>query len=123
MKILVIDDSNSIALMVSQMIKELGHEFFHAKDGQDAVDMILMDDVFDCILLDWNMPVMNGLEFLQKNQAESFTKTPIMMMTTENKPEKIMQALEAGAVEFIMKPFDKDILNSKLETLNLKAAS
>lgn len=122
MKILVIDDSNSIAMMVGQMIKELGHESYHAANGSDAVDMISQEDIFDLILLDWNMPVMDGLEFLKYNQEHSLTQTPIMMMTTENKPEKIMKALEHGAIEYIMKPFGKDVLESKISTLKNMAA-
>ncbi|MAZ48227.1 MAG: response regulator [Halobacteriovoraceae bacterium] len=122
MKILIIDDSNSIAMMVGQFIKELGHDSYHATDGRDAIDMIAQEDNFDLILLDWNMPEMDGLEFLKYNQENSLTKTPIMMMTTENKPEKIMKALEFGAVEYIMKPFSKDVLESKISTLKSMAA-
>ena len=122
MKILVIDDSNSIALMVGQMIKELGHEFYHAVDGQDAVDVIGQGSIFDVILLDWNMPNMDGYEFLQYNQEHKITDAAILMMTTENKPEKIMKALEAGALEFIMKTFDKQILEMKIKPFEKKAA-
>lgn len=122
MKVLIIDDSNAVGMMVSQMFKDLGHEPYHALNGQDAVDMIAQEDIFDCILLDWNMPVMDGLEFLKYNQANNLTKSPIVMMTTENKPEKIMTALEHGAVEYIMKPFEKDILDSKINLIMQQAA-
>lgn len=122
MKILIVDDSNAIAMVVSGYIKELGFEAYHALNGKDAVDMISQDDVFDLILLDWNMPVMDGLAFLEFNQANNLTKCPIMMMTTENKPEKIMKALELGAIEYIMKPFSKEILESKIQTLKQAAA-
>ncbi len=122
MKILIVDDSNAIAMVVSEYIKELGFEAYHASNGKDAVDMISQDDIFDLILLDWNMPVMDGLSFLEFNQENDLTKSPIMMMTTENKPEKIMKALELGALEYIMKPFSKEILELKIQTLKKAAA-
>ncbi|MEE2670192.1 MAG: response regulator transcription factor [Bdellovibrionota bacterium] len=122
MKILIVDDSNAIAMVVSEYIKELGFEAYHASNGKDAVDMISQDDNFDLILLDWNMPVMDGLSFLEFNQENDLTKSPIMMMTTENKPEKIMKALELGALEYIMKPFSKEILELKIQTLKKAAA-
>ncbi len=122
MKILIVDDSNAIAMVVSEYIKELGFEAYHASNGKDAVDMISQEDIFDLILLDWNMPVMDGLSFLEFNQQNHLTKCPIMMMTTENKPEKIMKALELGALEYIMKPFSKEILELKIQTLKKAAA-
>ena len=93
MKILIVDDSNAIAMVVSEYIKELGFEAYHASNGKDAVDMISQEDIFDLILLDWNMPVMDGLSFLEFNQQNHLTKLPIMMMTTENKPEKGRSAI------------------------------
>lgn len=117
MTVLLVDDSNSIAMVVGAMLTEAGHEFERAKDGKEAVDLIEKGHQFDIILLDWNMPVMDGLEFLQYNKEKDIAKCPIVMMTTENKPEKIMIALENGAKEYIMKPFTKDILISKIETV------
>lgn len=117
MNFLIVDDSNAIAMAVGQMIKTIGHDYKRAVDGQDAVDIIMQEDNFQCILLDWNMPNMTGLEFLEYNQANSLTKCPIIMMTTENKPEKIMKALENGAVEYIMKPFTQDILEAKVKAV------
>lgn len=117
MKVLLVDDSNSICTLVAQMLQEGGHKSIRAKDGQDAVDILGQDNGFDLVLLDWNMPNMDGLEFLKYNQENSLVTAPIVMMTTENKPEKIMTALEHGASEYIMKPFTKDILFSKMEAV------
>jgi two-component system chemotaxis response regulator CheY len=122
MKVLLVDDSNPIAMVVSQMLKEAGHDVVRAKDGQDAVDIIMQDNNFQCILLDWNMPEMDGLEFLKYNQSNKIIDCPIIMMTTENKPEKIVLALQHGATEYIMKPFTKDILISKIESVVKSAA-
>ena len=122
MKVLLVDDSNSIAMVVGQMLKGAGHDVVRAKDGQDAVDIIMQDNGFDVILLDWNMPEMDGLEFLKHNQEKKIIDAPIIMMTTENKPEKIMIALQHGAKEYIMKPFTQDILISKIESVVQSAA-
>jgi len=115
MKVLIVDDSKPIFLMVVQMLEELGHSGMWAENGQDAVDKIAQNSDIELVLLDWNMPVMDGLEFLQKNEAESFCPCPIVMMTTENKPEKIQTALKHGASDYIMKPFTGDILENKIE--------
>ena len=115
MKVLIVDDSKPIFLMVSQMLTQLGHESIWAENGQDAFEKVNENSDLGLVLLDWNMPVMDGLEFLQKNEAESFCTAPIVMMTTENKPEKIQQALKHGASDYIMKPFTADIIENKIE--------
>jgi len=117
MKVLLVDDSNSIAMVVGGMLKEIGHEVIRAVHGKEAIDQINSHSDIDLILLDWNMPEMDGLEFLKYNHEKKIFTNPIVMMTTENKPEKIMMALEYGAVEYIMKPFTQDILVSKIETV------
>lgn len=122
MKVLLVDDSNSIAMVVGQMLKDAGHDVVRAKDGQDAVDIIMQDNNFQVILLDWNMPEMDGLEFLKYNQENNIIGCPIIMMTTENKPEKIVLALQHGAKEYIMKPFTQDILVSKIDSVTSSAA-
>lgn len=114
MKVLIVDDSKAIYMMVSQMLKEIGHDALWAEDGVDACNKLASEKV-DLILLDWNMPNMSGPEFLEKNGSESITDAPIVMMTTENKPDFIKKALQLGAVEYIMKPFTSDILQDKLE--------
>ncbi len=122
MKVLLVDDSNSIAMVVGQMLKEVGHEVLRAKHGLDAVDILKQHADVDCILLDWNMPEMDGLEFLQHNKEHNVASCPIIMMTTENKPEKIVLALQNGAREYIMKPFTQDILVSKINSVTEGAA-
>lgn len=115
MKILVVDDSKAIFMMVSQMLEEAGHKAVWAEDGLVAFQKIKEHNDIDLILLDWNMPNMSGPEFLEKNYKEGIFKNPIIMMTTENKPDYIKKALELGAVEYIMKPFTSDILFNKIE--------
>lgn len=114
MKILVVDDSKAIFTIVSEMLSLKSHESKWAEDGAVACEMIGKED-FDVILLDWNMPNMTGPEFLEKNKLENLTSSPVIMMTTENKPDKIKKALELGAREYIMKPFTEDILLNKID--------
>lgn len=122
MRILLVDDSNSIAMVVGNMLEELGFMFERAKDGQDAVRILSADKDFDLILLDWNMPNMDGEGFLRYNKTNNLYSIPTVMMTTESKPEKIMLALELGAVEYIMKPFTPDILIAKINLVTSHAA-
>ena len=117
MKVLLVDDSNAIAMAVGQMLKDAGHDVVRAVDGEDAVNIVEQDNNFDVVLLDWNMPKMDGLEFLEYNLTNKTLTCPIVMMTTENKPDKIIKALEKGAKEYIMKPFTQDILISKIEAV------
>ena len=117
MKVMIVDDSNSIVMVVSQMLTESGHESVMAKDGQHALEILENGEQVDLILLDWNMPNMSGIEFLKHNFEHSIVSCPIVMMTTENKPDRIREALQYGASEYIMKPFTKDILLSKIQTV------
>lgn len=119
MNVLVVDDSRAIYAMVSQMLEEGGHKSVWAEDGLKAVEILAQNKSIDIILLDWNMPNMNGPEFLEKNMKEKLTKAPIIMMTTENSPENIKKALSLNAAEYIMKPFTKDILFNKFSLVEM----
>jgi two-component system, chemotaxis family, chemotaxis protein CheY len=114
MHFLIIDDSNVTQLMVQEILKENGHTFDKALNGEEALKK-LEDKVFDLILLDWNMPVMDGPTFLEEYKGKKKGAIPVMMMTTENSPEKIIKAMNLGAKEYVMKPFTAEILLSKLE--------
>lgn len=123
MKILIVDDSEPILKIVGNMLDDLGYQAGTAKDGAIAHHMLSEDGSWDLVLLDWNMPNVSGIEFLQKNHEEKFYKGPVCMMTTEDDPEKIMKALEYGVVEYIMKPFTFEILSLKIsEVLEMKNA-
>ncbi|MDA8794051.1 response regulator, partial [Bacteriovoracaceae bacterium] len=97
MKILIVDDSKLIHAAVGKMISELGYEVHSVFDGDEAVEFLSNPNQIDVVLLDWNMERMSGIEFLKKNFAEKFYQNHIIMMTTENDPEKIMLALDFGA--------------------------
>ena len=115
MKVLIVDDSKVIHMAVGEMLVKEGHSFCSAYDGLEAIDLIKKSGDVDLILLDWNMPNMNGAEFLEASNKDNFTDAIIVMMTTENKMEKITKALSLGAEEYIMKPFNDEILNSKIK--------
>ena len=117
MNVLIVDDSKPILMMVTEILNELGHKAYTAVDGSNAYEVLSENKEIELILLDWNMPVMNGLEFLQKNKEENIFDIPIFMMTTEKSPEKIQTALENGVADYIMKPFTADIVENKIEML------
>jgi len=116
---LVVDDSRVVRKVARRMLEEMAFEVREAEDGKQAL-LECEKLIPDFILLDWNMPVMSGFEFLiefRKNTPSSRTK--VVFCTTENEMEKIFAAMNEGADEFIMKPFDSDILKSKLIQVGL----
>lgn len=110
---LVVDDSRVVRKVARRILEELGFDVAEAADGVEALAWC-KTDMPGAILLDWNMPVLNGLEFLQQLRREPNGDRPVVVFcTVENDPEHIGQALDAGASEYIMKPFDSDIIESK----------
>ncbi len=118
-KCLVVDDSRVIRKVARQILEELNFEISEAGDGQEALE-ICQAEMPDAILLDWNMPVMSGIEFLRALREESNGDEPIVVFcTTENDMKHITEAITAGANEYIMKPFDRDILEDKFSEVGL----
>lgn len=112
MKILSVDDSKIIRTIFKSIVATLGYDFLEAENGQEALD-ILESDYEDIILviLDWNMPVMDGFTALQKIRAdERFTHIPVMMATTEGERTNIIKAIQAGAKNYVTKPFNQEDL-------------
>lgn len=110
---LVVDDSRVIRKVARRIIEDMGFEIAEAADGMEALAWCRAA-MPDAILLDWNMPVMNGLDFLRQLRSEPDGKTPVVILcTVENDPVHILEALDAGADEYIMKPFDGEIIQSK----------
>ena len=116
---LVVDDSSFIRKIAKQILEGMDFEVTEAKDGAQALE--LCEKSFpDLVLLDWNMPVMSGLEFLTKLRRMPGGDAPnVVFCTTENTRDKIMTALEAGATEYVMKPFDQEIIRTKLEQIGM----
>jgi len=116
---LVVDDSKVVRKLERRIMEELGFTVSEAEDGQKAVEYCTAQKP-DMILLDWHMPVMNGLEFLQALRAmEGGTSPKVVFCTTESEMSNIMQALSLGADEYVMKPFDAAIIRGKLEQIGM----
>ncbi len=118
-KCLVVDDSRVIRKVARQILEELDFEISEAGDGQEALEYCQVE-MPDAILLDWNMPVMSGIDFLKALREESNGHEPVVVFcTTENDMKHITEAINAGANEYIMKPFDRDILEDKFSEVGL----
>lgn len=116
---LVVDDSKMIRRVASRILKDLNFAPVEAANGQDALEMC-QAEMPDAVLLDWNMPVMDGLSFLKALRKEPAAKAPVVIFcTAERDVLKITEALDAGADEYVMKPFDSDIIESKFSQAGL----
>ena len=116
---LIVDDSRVIRKVARRILEDLGFEIAEAADGMEALAWCRAAKP-DAILLDWNMPVMNGIEFLRRLRSEPGGAAPkVVFCTVENDLAHIEQALAFGADEYIMKPFDGDIIASKFAEVGL----
>ena len=122
MRALIVDDSRFVRGLLRGLLEERGIECEEAVDGQDGMDQLHGGAHFDLALLDWNMPVMDGLAMLKQLRAEGFDGLKVMMVTTEADNDFIIRALDAGADEYLMKPFDDEALSEKLAMLGLVEA-
>ncbi|WP_315807152.1 MULTISPECIES: response regulator [unclassified Bradyrhizobium] len=116
---LVVDDSSVVRKIARRILEEMGFEVVEAEDGEQALELC-KSRLPDAVLLDWNMPVMDGYDFLGKLRLLPGGEQPkVVFCTTENDIDHISRALNAGANEYIMKPFDKDIVSAKFEEVGL----
>ena len=127
MRALIVDDSKTMRRIVGKVVKENGFDtILEAENGQDALAQLrgcAPDAPFALALVDWNMPVMDGLSFVQAARAEGFADLPIIMITTEGSMEYVTRAMEAGANEYLMKPFTKESLRDKLVILGFETTT
>ena len=116
---LVVDDSKVIRKVARHILETLDFTVSEAADGREALDSCMAASP-DVILLDWNMPVMSGMDFLRALRASDMPARPkVVFCTTENGMAYIRAAIEAGADEYVMKPFDRDTLESKLQIVGV----
>lgn len=121
MKAIVIDDSRAIRKLLSKTLISGGFEVIEAGNGKEALDRLQESGSVDLALVDWNMPEMNGLEFVRALRGESsYNNMRVMMVTTEAEASQMMLALDAGANEYIMKPFTSEVLAEKLALLGFE---
>jgi two-component system chemotaxis response regulator CheY len=115
-KALVVDDSRAIRMILSKILRELGYEVREAANGREALEVMAVEKTtVKLVLADWNMPEINGLDLLKRlRQSPEFSSLVVIMVTTETGLDQMVAALEAGANEYVMKPFTKEILVEKL---------
>jgi two-component system chemotaxis response regulator CheY len=117
---LVIDDSRSVRLIIRGFLHEAGLETVEAADGQAALEQLRCNPDVRLILVDWNMPVLDGLAFIQAVRAQpAYRGVKIVMATSETEAAQVARALAAGADEYLMKPFTKEVLIAKLQMLDV----
>ena len=123
MKALVVDDSRAVRMMLRRMLTELGFdECLEAGHGIEALSRLDESGAPDVMLVDWNMPEMNGLDLIRAVRANPARRQiPIVMVTTETEIEQVVRALAAGANEYVMKPFTRDVILDKLDLLGIVA--
>jgi len=120
MRALIVDDSRFLRNYLRGLLEEEGIECCEAIDGQDGLNRLGSEAPFDLALIDWNMPTMNGLEMLTQLRVLGYADLKVLMVTTEAENNFIVRALDAGADEYLMKPFDGGALHEKLAMLGLK---
>jgi two-component system chemotaxis response regulator CheY len=120
MQALVVDDSRAMRLILSRMLRELGLEVAEATDGLAALEQLDSGLSPELVLVDWNMPRMTGIELVAAMRKPPYRSTArLVMVTTETEVSQVVHALEAGADEYVMKPFTKDAILDKLQLLGL----
>jgi len=122
MKILTVDDSLMIRILISQSVQSMGFNVLGAENGEEAFEILKTEsENIKLILLDWYMPHMTGFEFLQKIKSiEAYKEIPVMMVTTESERVNVIKALKYGAVNYLTKPFTQEDISSKiLESLGM----
>jgi two-component system chemotaxis response regulator CheY len=123
MHALIVDDSTTMRMILKLHLKKLGFEVTEAVNGRDALDRLKEMAKADLVMVDWNMPEMDGIAFVQAVRADAqYAALPLMMVTTNTDRAHVSEALDAGADEYIMKPFTGDMIREKLELLGLLAA-
>jgi two-component system, chemotaxis family, chemotaxis protein CheY len=120
MKVLVVDDSRAIRGIISKHLVSLGFEVLEASGGVEALTQLKHLGRDDLVLLDWNMPEMNGFDVLRRIRTErEYDELRVMMVTTESEMNQVARALDAGANEYLMKPFNREALVEKLVLLGI----
>lgn len=120
MRALVIDDSRAMRTILTRTMDHLGFEVEAVGDGQQALDAMVRGPLPDVCLIDWNMPVMNGLDFIvEVRRNREWRDVTLMMVTTEAEQANIVRALAAGAHEYVIKPFTSEVIEDKLTMLGL----
>lgn len=120
MRVLVVDDSSAMRAFLRMILKAAGFEVAEARNGKEGLNALRAAVLPDLVLLDWNMPEMDGLEMLLHLRSDArCNQVKVMMVTTETEMAEMSRALGAGADEYMMKPFTREVILEKLELLRL----
>jgi two-component system chemotaxis response regulator CheY len=120
MRALVIDDSRTVRAIIGKILRDEGLEVVEAANGREGLERLREPPGVELVLVDWNMPEMNGLDFIRAVRADrAYDLVRIMMVTTETEQGQVIRALDAGANEYVMKPFTREILIAKLSLLDV----
>lgn len=120
MRALVIDDSRTVRAIIGQILREMGMDVLEAGHGREGLDQLQRNPDIDLVLVDWNMPEMDGLDFIRAVRSQRvYNGVRILMVTTETETEQVTRALTAGADEYLMKPFTREVLVAKLNLLDV----
>lgn len=123
MRALVIDDSRAMRAILAQALKQLGFETTQAGNGQEGLDQLRESPAPDLVMVDWNMPVMGGFDFVKAVRADPrWAGVRVVMVTTETEMPQVSAALAAGVDEYVMKPFTRDAIRDKLQLLGVVPA-
>jgi two-component system chemotaxis response regulator CheY len=115
MKILIVDDSKAMRAIIGRLVRKLGHETVEAAHGREALEKLNAESGIELALVDWNMPYVNGVELVKAvRSTRHLASLPMLMVTSEAEVGRIQVALEAGADEYLMKPFTDEQLVSKI---------
>jgi len=120
MRALVIDDSRTVRLIIGGILREIGVQVLEAGNGLEALEQLEQNPDVELLLVDWNMPGMDGLDFIRAVRARrAYDAVRVLMVTSESQGEQVARALSAGANEYLMKPFNKDVLVAKLQLMDV----
>jgi two-component system chemotaxis response regulator CheY len=117
---LIVDDSKAMRIILGRILAELGFEIVETPNGRAAFDRVVAEGAMDLALVDWGMPEMSGYELLCALRADqAYARMPVIVVSTETETAQLRRALEAGASEYLMKPFTREALLEKLALLHL----
>ena len=120
MNALVVEDSTTIRMILRKFLGKLGFDVVEAGNGREGLDRLREMTQTDVVLVDWNMPEMNGIDFVRAVRADhGYDVLPLVMVTTNSELENVAEALSAGANEYVMKPFTLDMIREKMELLGI----
>jgi two-component system chemotaxis response regulator CheY len=118
MEALVIDDSRAVRMLIGKILRDLGFHVSEAGNGREGLEKLRGNPEIRLVLVDWNMPIMDGLEFIEEvRRHRGWDPVRIVMVTTETESERVERAISAGANEYVMKPFTPEVLVAKLSLL------